>query len=301
MADIVELPNNEENKSFNILSEIFDALDTLNEDDTQNGLEMFAAILATPDEQFTILAPVILDSFEKTFNTPEAQLAFAQMMNVNGIRLEDLNASFDEVTNAVESMTEVELSDAKKDFLKNTIAIFINSLNASEGIAKRIIQIPIELCREGAKLPTYATTGSAAMDLYSPEEVTIHPGETKIIPLGIKVDIPKGYALLIQPRSGLSVKSKLRIPNSPGLIDCDYHEEIGLIIENISNHLVDSDMIEDGIMCAPLYGSDFTIGKGERCAQMRLVEVPMVNWLEVKSIGNFENDHGAGFGSTGTK
>jgi dUTPase len=50
-----------------------------------------------------------------------------------------------------------------------------------------------------------------------------------------------------------------------------------------------------------LYGSSYTIGKGERFAQMRLIEVPVVNWLQVKSIGDFQSDHGEGFGSTGMK
>lgn len=303
MGDIINFPT-EEKVGFKVLEEIFESLDTLNPDAEESGFEIFAAVLATPDEQFKILAPVLIDSFEKTFNTPEAQLAFAQMMNVNGIRLEDLNASFEDIDKAISEMSEINLSDAKKDFIKTTIAIFINSLNNSEGVAKRIIQIPIELCREDAKLPTYATTGSAAMDLYSPEEITINPGETKIIPLGIKVNIPKGYALLIQPRSGMSAKSKIRIPNTPGLIDSDYHEEIGLIIENIEPEYrqltIDFEHPENPFD-ASLFGKAYTIGKGERCAQMRLVEVPMISWLQVKSIGDFENNHGAGFGSTGNK
>lgn len=299
----------EENKSINLLSEMFDALDTINPDDERSGLELFAAVLSVPDEQFEILKPTLLDSFEKTFNTPDAQIAFAQMMNVNGIKVEDLSENFDEVLKAVDDMVEVELTESKKDYLKTILGIFVNSLESSQGVAKRIIQIPIELCREGAKLPTYATNGSAAMDVYSPEEFTIEPGETKLIPLGIKVAIPRGYALLIQPRSGLSVKTKLRIPNTPGLIDSDYHEELALIFENIDDTIKDVDFItvlrEDGkgerYGCAPKFGSSFTIGKGERCCQMRLIEVPMINWLEVNSIGTFENDHGAGFGSTGTK
>jgi dUTP pyrophosphatase len=159
------------------------------------------------------------------------------------------------------------------------------------------------LCCDGAKLPAYATNGSAAMDIYSPEEYTIGPGESIMIPTGLKVNIPIGYALLIQPRSGMSRKTKLRICNTPGLIDSDYHEEIGVLVENIDAPLKDFSIQQDGeaILQGPLYGSSFTIGKGERFAQMRLVEVPMVNWLPVSSIGSFENDHGAGFGGTGNK
>ena len=110
----------------------------------------------------------------------------------------------------------------------------------------------------------------------------------------------------------MSRRTKLRIPNSPGLIDSDFHEEIGVLIENIDAPVkdVDIDYIPsidpDGVSrgsrpeAINLYGSSFTIGKGERFAQMRLIEVPIVNWLPVSSIGSFEDDHGAGFGGTGT-
>lgn len=195
----------------------------------------------------------------------------------------------------------VELSDSKKDFLKFIFTTFINTMEESNMVSHRVLTIPVEVCRDGAKLPTYATDGSAAMDIYSPAEYTIGPGDCIIIPTGLKVNLPVGYALLIQPRSGMSRKTKLRVANTPGLIDSDYHEEIGVIIENIDPPLKDFEIQQDGeaLLQGPLYGSSFIIGKGERFAQMRLVEVPLVNWLPVESLGSFENDHGKGFGSTG--
>ena len=229
------------------------------------------------------------------------------MMNQQGVRVEDFSDNIDQLIQAVDELAVegAELSDSKKDFLKFIFTTFVNTMEASKMVSHRIINIPIELCREGAQFPTYATDGSAAMDIYSPEEYIIGPNESIMIPTGIKVNIPKGYALLIQPRSGLSRKTKLRIPNSPGLIDSDYHEEIGVLIENIDPPIKDAQLGEvpdhDHFDIVPLYGSSFTIGKGERFAQMRLVEVPIVNWLPVESLGKFENDHGSGFGSTGTK
>lgn len=294
----------EENK-FQIFDEIFGALDNVLGDNETDGLQVLGAILATPEEQFEIMKPVLFDSIDNTFNSPEAQIAFAQMMNVNGIKIEDFTTNIDDLIESVNDLavTDMQLSDSKKDFLKYVFTTFANALNASQKVSNRIISIPIELCRENAKLPTYATAGSAAMDIYSPEEYTIAPGECVIIPTGFKVNIPKGYALLIQPRSGMSRKTKLRIANTPGLIDSDYHEEIGVIVENIDAPIKEANIItlDDGsIEDANLYGSSFTIGKGERFAQMRLVEVPMINWLPVASLGEFENDHGSGFGSTGT-
>ena len=290
-------------KQVPIFEEIFGVLDNINNSET-DGLTLLANMLALPDEQFDAITPTLMDSIAITFNSPEARVGFAQMVNQQGLHIEDFSNNLDEIVAAVSSITAdgVELSENKKDFLKYIFMTFVNTLEDSNAVSHRIITIPIELCREDAKLPTYATNGSAAMDIYSPEEVTLGPGECKIIPTGLKVNIPIGYALLIQPRSGLSRKTKLRVANTPGLIDSDYHEEIGVIVENIDPPLKDYTIQQDegGLLQGPLYGSSFTIGKGERFAQMRLVEVPLINWLQVNSLGTFENDHGAGFGSTGT-
>ena len=294
-----------DDKQINIYEEIFGALDKVFDDGETNGLRIIGAVLALPDEQFEAIKANLFDSVEATFNEPATKVAFAQMINQQGLRIEDFSDNIDNLVQAVEELTveDMELSDSKKDFLKFIFATFINSMEDSKMVSRRVISIPIEICREGAKLPTYATDGSGAMDIYSPEEYVIGPGESIMIPIGIKVDIPIGYGLLIQPRSGLSRKSKIRIPNTPGLIDSDYHEEIGVIIENIDSPVKDVqlELGDNGeIIDGTLHGSSFTIGKGERFAQMRLVEIPLVNWLPVSSLGSFKNDHGKGFGGTGT-
>lgn len=305
----------DENKTFAAFEQIFGSLDSILGNDDVDGLQILGAVLAMPDESFEAAKGLLMLSIEESFNDTDARIAFAQMMNQNGVRIEDFTNNLDELVRAVDEMAGdgVELSESKKDFLKFIFTTFINSMEASKAVPHRIIQIPIELCRDGAKLPTYATDGSAAMDIYSPEEYTIAPSGSVVIPTGLKVNIPKGYALLIQPRSGMSRKTKIRIPNTPGLIDSDYHEEIGVIVENIDPPIKDVgiDYIPDtrtnGVSYGTkpeainLYGSAYTIGAGERFAQMRLVEVPLVNWLPVSSIGEFENDHGLGFGSTGVK
>ena len=294
-----------DDKQINIYEEIFGALDKVFDDGETNGLRIIGAVLALPDEQFEAIKANLFDSIEATFNEPATKVAFAQMINQQGLRIEDFSDNMDNLVQAVEELTveDMELSDSKKDFLKFIFATFINSMEDSKMVSRRVISIPIEICREGAKLPAYATDGSGAMDIYSPEEYVIGPGESIMIPIGIKVDIPIGYGLLIQPRSGLSRKSKIRIPNTPGLIDSDYHEEIGVIIENIDSPVKDVqlELGDNGeIIDGTLHGSSFTIGRGERFAQMRLVEIPLVNWLPVSSLGSFKDDHGKGFGGTGT-
>ena len=188
-----------EEKNIHIFDEIFNSIDDVLGDDENTGLQIIGAILAMPDDKFELVKGTLFESIETSLNSPDAQIALAQMMNVNGVRLEDFTDNLDDLIQAVDEVAAdgVELSESKKDFLKFIFTTFVNSMSASEKVSNRIISIPIELCREGAKLPTYATAGSAAMDIYSPEEHVLAPGECTIIPTGLKVNIPKGYALLI--------------------------------------------------------------------------------------------------------
>lgn len=274
--------------------------DTFN-DPEADGMKILGAFLALPDEQFQILRPVVQDIMVKAYEEPQTQMMLVNLFAQSGISIDDLINNSELIADTLFKDDQLDLTEPKKDFLKFLFTAIANTISASTINPAHVVEIPVVLCRENAKLPTYSTNGSAAMDIYSPEEYTIECGQTIIIPIGIKVAIPHGYALLIQPRSGLSRRLKLRIPNSPGLIDEDYHEEIGVIVENIDPPLKDYQIQIDGegLLQGPLYGTPITIGKGERFAQLRLVEVPRVRWRQVESFGGFEEDHGKGFGSTG--
>lgn len=284
-------------------SESFKKLTEAVENPNENGLEVIAALINLPDEDFEMLRPVMQDAIAETYNEPAVKLQIMQILAENGLTVNDILNNTDEIIKAIFNQDALELSDSKKSFLQFIFSSMATALSDSTFNPARFINIPVEICRENAKLPTYATSGAGAMDIYSPEEFSLDPGECKIIPIGIKVAIPHGYGILIQPRSGLSRRLKLRIPNSPGLIDEDYHDEIGVIVENIDPPMKDYQVDFDGasLLQGPLYGSPITIGKGERFAQMRLVEIPRIAWQQVATIGTYDNDHGAGFGSTGTK
>lgn len=77
------------------------------------------------------------------------------------------------------------------------------------------VEVFLEICREGVVIPNYAKEGDAGMDVCAAEEITIAPGETVIIPTGIKLAIPEGYEIQVRPRSGISYKTPLRLSNSP--------------------------------------------------------------------------------------
>lgn len=268
------------------------------------GFEELAVLLGLPEEQFAIIAPIFLDELQKSMNNIDDKLILIQSMNASGAKLEDIQESFVKLTAQIDTQFVSIMSANKRDFLKRMLSITYNCIAEAEGIARRIVNIPIELTSENAKIPKYANLGDGAVDLYSPADYTINPGETVIIPCDIKVALPYGYAFLIHPRSGTSAKTKLRIANSVGLVDSQYKGVIGVIVENIEPPIKDITYEFDDsgrpILTSVLHGKSYTISKGERFAQMRLVEVPTANFFKVESVDGIGDDRGGGFGSSGT-
>ena len=267
------------------------------------GFEELSAMLALPDEHFVLIAPFFLDEMQKSMNNIDDKLFLVQAMNLNGTKLEDLRQAYAKLIENIDTQFAEILSAPKRDFLKQMLSITYNCIAEAEGIAKRVINIPIELTSENAQIPKYAHLGDGAVDLYSPADYTINPGETIIIPCDIKVALPYGYAFLIHPRSGISAKTKLRVANSIGLVDSQYKGVIGVIVENIEPPIKDItyEFDDNGrpILTSVLHGQSYSISKGERFAQMRLVEVPTANFFQIDSVEGIGDDRGGGFGSSG--
>lgn len=132
-------------------------------------------------------------------------------------------------------------------------------------------------------LPAYAKPGDSGMDIRANQNIRIEPRDTKLIPTGLHVGIPEGYEIQVRPRSGMSLKTKLRVANAPGTVDAGFTGEICVIADNT-------------------HGScEINIAKGERIAQIVLQKVPQIQWVPVNSIEELgESERGAnGFGSTG--
>ena len=292
--------NKEKEERKSIFEELMKEVENINPE--LGGFEELGALLALPDEEFALIAPIFLDELQKSMNNVDDKLLLVQAMNVEGTKLEDLQTNFEALCNELDTQFKGVLSTPKVNFLKQMMGITYNCISEAEGVAKRIITVPIELTSENAIMPKYAHLGDGAVDLYAPEEYVINPGETVIIPCDIKVALPYGYAFLIHPRSGLSAKSKLRVANSIGLVDSQYKGVIGVIVENIEPKIkdIDCDYVDGKLVVnSILYGSPHVIGKGERFAQMRLVEVPTVNFYQVDSVDGIGDDRGGGFGSSG--
>ena len=284
----------------NVLESALEELKNVNPE--LGGFEEIAALLAMPEEQFALISPFFLHELEKSFNNVNDQMAMVQAMNVAGVKAEDAKQEYLAICEAIDIQMGDTLSAQKRDFVKQLLAITYNAVSEAEGITKRHILIPIEYCREDAKMPTYAHLTDAGMDIYLTEDVTIHPGETKLIPTGIKVALPLGYELQVRPKSGRSLKSKLRIANTPGTIDAGYRDEICIIADNIDQVIKGGELDEAGRLTGILWGSDITLEKGEKIAQLVLSEVPKAVFYEVENVSSIENDgRKGGFGSTGDK
>ncbi len=165
------------------------------------------------------------------------------------------------------------------------------------------VEVFVEICREGTILPKYARPGDAGMDIFAAEDTIIRPGETVIIPTGIKMAIPEGYEIQIRPRSGISYNTLLRIANSPGTIDSGYRDELGIIISNFSYINYDRDKYDTDEFLT-LDSKDnrmgtYKIKKGDRIAQMVLQRVPKIKLTIADSIKDIVENRGGGFGSTG--
>ena len=141
------------------------------------------------------------------------------------------------------------------------------------------LELPIQRLRPDARVPEHAYTGDAGLDLSACEPVELAPGERAVVPTGLAVAIPPGYAGFVQPRSGLAARHGVTIVNAPGLIDSGYRGEIKVVLLN-----TDAD-------------ETFTAEAGDRIAQLVVVPVPAVELVEVERLP--ESERGAkGFGSS---
>ena len=130
-------------------------------------------------------------------------------------------------------------------------------------------------------MPQYMTSGASGMDLFAhlEKDITLEPGERKMIPTGIAVAIPEGFEGQVRPRSGLAIQKGIGIVNGPGTIDSDYRGEINVLLINFGKESI-------------------TIRKGERIAQMVISPVLRATLEEVDELPATQRQ-GGGFGHTG--
>lgn len=143
-----------------------------------------------------------------------------------------------------------------------------------------MIDVPVTRLRDDAVLPARAYPGDAGLDLAACGRHEIGPGERAVVPTGLAVAIPDGYAGFVLPRSGLATRNGIMLPNAPGLIDSGYRGELQVIVYN-------SDRAEA-----------FVVEPGMRIAQLVVLAVPEARLVEVAELPASERGSG-GLGSSG--
>ena len=143
-------------------------------------------------------------------------------------------------------------------------------------------EVPIQIVRLDPELPvpSYAHPGDAGADLFAREDVTLAPGERRLVPTGLAIALPPGYVGLVHPRSGLAHRSGLSIVNAPGTVDAGYRGEIQVCLVNLDP------------------STPITLSRGDRIAQLVVQRVETAAFVEVAELPDSVRGEG-GHGSTG--
>jgi dUTP pyrophosphatase len=141
------------------------------------------------------------------------------------------------------------------------------------------LPVPVQRLDAGLPLPAYARDGDAGIDLHAAETVTLAPGARALVPTGIALAIPPGFAGLVLPRSGLALRHGVTLLNAPGLIDAGYRGEIKALLVNHGETAV-------------------TVQRGDRIAQLVVQRVERVTLAPADTLPATPRGAG-GFGSTG--
>ena len=142
------------------------------------------------------------------------------------------------------------------------------------------VEVLIQRLDEGVPLPAYAHPGDAGADLHTTVDAVLEPGERALLPTGIAVALPDGYAAFVHPRSGLAAKYGVSIVNAPGTVDAGYRGEIKVSVVNLDAR-------------EPVH-----FRRGDRIAQLVVQRVERARFHEVQTLPGSARSEG-GFGSTG--
>jgi dUTP pyrophosphatase len=142
------------------------------------------------------------------------------------------------------------------------------------------VQVNIVRLDPDLPLPSYAHPGDAGADLFAREDVTLRPGERRLVPTGIALAVPEGYVALVHPRSGLAHRSGLSIVNAPGTIDAGYRGEVQVCLVNLDA------------------ATPIELRRGDRIAQLVIQRFETAAFVEVDELPDSSRGAG-GYGSTG--
>jgi dUTP pyrophosphatase len=148
------------------------------------------------------------------------------------------------------------------------------------GAPDDVLDVLVRRIDTGADLPSYALDGDAGADVVTTVDVRLAPGERAVVPTGIAIAVPSGFAAFVHPRSGLAARAGMSLVNSPGTIDSGYRGEIKVIVINHD----------------PVH--DLELKRGDRIAQLVFQRVEQARFVEVDELPDSARGAG-GHGSTG--
>lgn len=184
---------------------------------------------------------------------------------------------------ANELIEELEITNEdKQNLIRGIFGIFVEiAQEAFERLEGYDTVVYFQLVHPNAKIPTYAHDTDAGADVYAPDDVVIAPGARgQKVDTGFKMAMAPGWYIAVCPRSGLSNKTTMRIANAPGTLDCDYRDNVGILIDNLSDETI-------------------VIHAGDRIAQFILHPVHRFKGVVTNDVNQIGENRGGGFGSTG--
>ena len=143
-----------------------------------------------------------------------------------------------------------------------------------------MVEILVQRLDDGVPLPAYAHPGDAGADLVTTVDATLAPGERALLPTGIALALPAGFAAFVHPRSGLAARCGVSIVNAPGTVDAGYRGEVKVVLVNNDPH------------------HDVELKRGDRIAQLVVQRVETARFVEVEVLPGSARGAG-GYGSTG--
>ncbi len=168
------------------------------------------------------------------------------------------------------------------------------------------MNVKIKRLNADAVIPQYAHEYDAGFDMVATDDVIIEPGETKLVPTGLAFELPEGYEMQVRPRSGVTLKTKLRV--QLGTVDAGYRGEVGVIVDNIEG-FIEAESIGNFVTHIDgqryptpdgyhYYEGTYIIRKGDRIAQAVIKQVEHAKFIEVETLEETTRGTG-GFGSSG--
>lgn len=253
-------------------------------------------------EPIITLVETILEMPEDSFDTPqkveivcnalrgaysgqlkeEAIEELVRVMREDGANRDEVEEQFSQLKMVFPDLVPEDVSEGKKQVLDTFFMLLIDILDtATAQLGTYDTTVYFELIHPNAKVPTYANPTDAGADIYAVEDINIPAGATGFkVNVGFKMAMNEGWKALIYPRSGMSMKTGMRISNSVGVIDAAYRGEVAVLFDNISNE-------------------DYTIKVGDRIAQMIISPAYTFKANIVENVERIGDNRGGGFGHSG--